>query len=170
MLLHRLLVDGLGADSLDIDFEKRVPEVHGRIDALLGRTVFELKSNLERERRDAEEALPRYLSDRETQTGERYVGIATDGAEFIAYFLKDGSITKVGTYRTKPEEPRDLLVYLQGAVVVGEDLPPDPNTIEREFGRNSLAARRALDDLEELWNRVGQSPGARLIWKGLCQV
>ena len=34
-LLHRLLVDGLGADSRDIDFEKPVPEVHGRIDALL---------------------------------------------------------------------------------------------------------------------------------------
>ena len=170
VLLHRLLVDGLGADSLDIDFEKRVPEVHGRIDALLGRTVFEFKSNLGRERKDAEEGLTRYLSDRERQTGERYVGIATDGAEFIAYFLKDGSIAEVGTYRTKPEEPRDLLLHLQGTVAIGDDLPPDPDTIKREFGRESLAAKRALDDLEELWNGVGQTPGARLkreLWNTL---
>ncbi len=52
-LLHRLLVGGLDAKSRDIDFEKHAPEVHGRIDALLGRTVFELKSDLRRERMDA---------------------------------------------------------------------------------------------------------------------
>ena len=81
-LLHRMLVDDLGADSRDIDFEKPAPEVHGRIDALLGRTVFELKSDLRRERSDAEEGLKRYLTAREEQTGEKYVGIATDGARF----------------------------------------------------------------------------------------
>ena len=48
-LTHRLLVDDLGADSRDIDFEKSVPEARGRIDALLGRTVFEFKSDLRRE-------------------------------------------------------------------------------------------------------------------------
>lgn len=59
-LLHRLLVDDLGANSRDIDFEKPAPEVRGRIDALLGRTVFELKSDLRRERNDTEEGLNRY--------------------------------------------------------------------------------------------------------------
>ena len=44
-LLHQLLVDGLGVNSRDIDFEKSAPEVHGRIDALLGRAVFELNSS-----------------------------------------------------------------------------------------------------------------------------
>ena len=90
VLLHRLLVGGLGANSQDIDFERPVPEVRGRIDALLGRTVFELKSDLRRERKDAEKGLTRYLSEREGQTGEKYVGIATDGADFIAFFLKNG--------------------------------------------------------------------------------
>ena len=69
VLLHRLLVGGLGANSQDIDFERPVPEVRGRIDALLGRTVFELKSDLRRERKDAEKGLTRYLSEREGQTG-----------------------------------------------------------------------------------------------------
>ena len=169
-LLHRLLVDGLGADSRDIDFEKPVPEVHGRIDALLGRTVFELKSDLNRERRDAEEGLTRYLTEREGQTGERYVGIATDGADFIAFFLKNGYAIEADACRTDPSAPQKLLAWLQGAVAVGDSLLPDPNTITREFGRNSLAARRALDDLGRLWTTLGATPEARLkqeLWENL---
>ena len=170
VLLHRLLVDGLGADSRDIDFEKPVPEVHGRIDALLGRTVFELKSDLNRERRDAEEGLTRYLTEREGQTGERYVGIATDGADFIVYFLKNGHVVEVDACRTDPSAPHDLSAWLQGAVAVGDSLLPDPDTITREFGRSSLAARRALDDLGRLWTALGATPEARLkreLWENL---
>ena len=84
-LLHRLIVDGLGAESRDIDFERRVPKVHGRIDALLGRTVLEFKSDLRREHGTAEEELTRYLTDRQRATGQDYVGLATDGADFVAY-------------------------------------------------------------------------------------
>lgn len=170
VLLHRLLVDGLGADSRDIDFEKPAPEVHGRIDALLGRTVFELKSDLSRERRDAEEGLARYLTEREGQTGERYVGIATDGADFIAYFLKNRHVVEVDACRTNPSAPHELLAWLQGAVAVGDSLLPDPETITREFGRDSLAARRALDGLGRLWSALGATPEARLkreLWENL---
>ncbi len=161
-LLHRLLVGGLGADSRDIDFEKPAPEVRGRIDALLGRTVFELKSDLRRERRDAEEGLTRYLTERESRTGERYVGIAADGAEFVAFFLRDGRAVEVDACRANAEASRELLIWLRGAVAVGEDLPPDPHTVEREFGRGSLAARRALDGLGDLWDGIGRTPAARL--------
>ena len=41
-------------------------------------------------------------------------------------------------------------------------LSPDPNTITREFGRESLAARHALDELDELWSIIGQTPEALL--------
>ena len=169
-LLHRLLVDGLGVDSREIDFEKPAPEVNGRVDALLGRTVFELKSDLKRERKDAEDGLARYLSEREGQTGEKYVGIATDGAEFTAYFLKNDSAIEAGAYRTDIEAPRDLLAWLQGAVAIGEGLLPDPYTVKREFGRESMAAKLALEGLAELWDRIGQTPGARLkieLWSRL---
>ena len=161
-LIHRLLVGGLDVDSRDIRFEQRVPEVRGRIDALLGRTVVEFKSDLRRERRDAQEGLTRYLSDREAQTGERYVGIATDGAQFIAFFLRAGELVEVGQYRPDTAMPRELLVWLQGAVAVGANLPPEPDIITGEFGRESLAAMRALQDLREVWHRVGGTPQARL--------
>jgi len=162
VLLHRLLVDGLGADSRDIDFEKPAPEVRGRIDALLGRTVFELKSDLRRERRDAEEGLTRYLTEREGQTGDKYVGIATDGADFTAYFLRNDAVVEVAACRADPSSSRDLLVWLQGAVAIGDGLLPDPHTVKGEFGRESVAAGRSLDELGDLWDRIGQTPEARL--------
>ncbi|HAH11194.1 MAG TPA: hypothetical protein DCL48_13935 [Alphaproteobacteria bacterium] len=34
----------------DVGFEKRVPEVQGQVDALIGRTVFEAKRDMARER------------------------------------------------------------------------------------------------------------------------
>ncbi len=172
-LLYRLLVEGLGAESREIDFEKPAPEVRGRIDALLGRTVFELKSDLRRERKDAGEGLARYLSEREGQTGEKYVGIATDGAEFIAFFLRNGHAVEVGGCRTEPEKPRKLLLWLQGAVALGEELLPDPHTISGEFGRESLTARRALDGLGECWAYIGRTPGAKLkreLWDRLLSL
>lgn len=172
-LLYGLLVDGLGADSRDIDFEKPAPEVRGRIDALLGRTVFELKSDLRRERNDAEDGLARYLSEREGQTGEKYVGISTDGADFVAYFLRGDSVVEVGAHRTDPENSWELLAWLRSTVAIGEDLLPDPETIRREFGRESLAARRALDDLGDLWEQVAQTPEARLkreLWNRLLSL
>ena len=172
-LIHRLIVAGLGVDSRDIDFEKPVPEVHGRIDALLGRTVLEFKSNLRRERRDAEEELTRYLTDRQRLTGKQYVGLATDGADFIAYFLKHDKVIEAGRYHTDAQASRELLVWLQSAVAVGEELLPDPHTIMREFGRDSLAARRALDDLGELWDGVKKTPEARLkreLWDRLLSL
>ncbi len=161
-LVHRLLVDDLGADSRDIDFEKPVPEVRGRIDALLGRTVFEFKSNLKRERGDAEEGLTRYLTERESQTGEKYVGIATDGADFIAYFLKGDNVVEVGVHKVDAAKSWELSAWLRSVVVLGDGLSPDPQTIKREFGRESLAARRAIDDLDELWSLIGQTPEALL--------
>ena len=170
VLVHRLLVDGLGADSQDIDFEKSVPEVRGRIDALLGRTVFEFKTDLRREGGDAERGLIRYLTDRESQTGEKYVGIATDGADFIAYFLQNDRVEEVSAYQTEPDSPRELVMWLQSVVATGDSLPPDPHTITREFGRESVAARRALDALGALWQQFGNTSEARLkraLWERL---
>ncbi len=162
VLLYRLLVETLGADSREIDFEKPAPEVRGRIDALLGRTVFELKSDLRRERNDAEHALGRYLSEREDQTGEKYVGVATDGAQFVAFFLKSATLIEVGAYDTDPRDARELIIWLQGVVAVGDELLPNPQRIKSEFGRESLAAQRALADLKGLWSRIGNSPEAKL--------
>ena len=174
-LIYKLLVDGLGASSTEVDFERAVPEVHGRIDALLGRTVFEFKSDLRRETRDAEEELTRYLGQRESETGQRFVGIATDGSTFIPYELRSGSLRSLQKFDPSVETPRDLLGWLSSVVSVSDELDPTPETEVdpiswTELGRASLAWGVARQDLQEAWEELTFEPEVRLkrsIWAEL---
>ncbi|MFL5334912.1 MAG: hypothetical protein ACJ8H8_17400 [Geminicoccaceae bacterium] len=90
-----ILRHGFGAGYAAFSHEVRLPEVHGRADLLFGATVFEFKSDLRREANDVAVRLPDYLAERERQTGRRYLGIATDGATFIAYELRDGALVEL---------------------------------------------------------------------------
>jgi hypothetical protein len=150
-LIHELLVHGLGASSSEIDFERPLPEVRGRVDALLGQTIFEFKRDLRQEHQDAEGELTRYLTDRERKTGLRFVGIATDGAEFRPYELRRGRLARLPSFTLTKDRGEELLAWLDAAVSVRPDLDPTPETVRRELGRESLAYERA--------GRVGGAPG-----------
>jgi hypothetical protein len=161
-LIYELLVYGLGATSTDIYFERHMPEVRGRLDALLGQTVFEFKRDLRRERRDAEEAFSRYLPQREQETGEHFIGIATDGAEFLPYELQNGTLVRLPGFKPSPDDPRGILVWLDSAVSIRPNLSPEPDTVRAELGRDSLAYRRAQARLAVLWREVEERPEAKL--------
>ena len=129
VLVDRLLVDGLRIPSRDIDFEKPVREVRGRIDALLGRSVLEYKGDLRAERAAAEEQLARYLGDRERETGQRYVGLATDGATFTAYERdRDGALKELARHTTSAQDVGALLAWLQTVLAVGDELAFESTT------------------------------------------
>jgi SAM-dependent methyltransferase len=158
VLVHRLLVEGLGAPSTEVQFERPIPEVRGRLDALLGQTVFEFKRDLRAERQEAETQLQRYLSQREAETKLRYVGIAIDGAEFAPYELRAGKLAPLQSYRPAKDNPRELLVWLDTVVNVRPELPADPDTVRAELGRSSVAYERAYARLSELWEAVRDHP------------
>jgi hypothetical protein len=80
---RELLIEEFGAEIGSLDFERRVPEVKGRLDALIGRTVFEAKKNLDLEWSDVVRRMPDYLADREREEGDRFVGIASDGLKWV---------------------------------------------------------------------------------------
>jgi hypothetical protein len=63
----------------------------------VGSTVIEVKRDLRRERvkREAEEQLAGYVEFRMNQTGLRYVGVLTDGTEWICYDLVSGHLRQV---------------------------------------------------------------------------
>lgn len=169
-LMYELLVHGLGASSSEVDFERPLPEVHGRIDALLGQTVFEFKRDLRRERSDAEEELTRYLADRERQTGQQFIGIATDGAEFVPYELRRGRLTRLPGFALAKGDGAELLPWLDAAVSVRPDLEPVPDVVRQELGRESLAYERARAGLDTLWAQVCERPDVRLrrqLWADL---
>ena len=160
--VRQLLIDGLGVPRTDVQLEAHIPEVRGWIDALLGRTVVEFKSDLRRERDDAEAQLTRYIAQREGESGERYVGIAADGAEFVSYELRRGALRELAAYRTNPDDPRGTLVWLSAAVAAGEELAPDSETVVQELGRLSPAWQRSLGDLRDAWASGRGHPEARL--------
>ena len=95
-----------------IDHEVRLPEVRGRADTLFGSVVFEFKRDLRRELGDVQARLPDYLAERERQTSRRFLGIATDGATFIAYELRAGSLVEIGLHEPTRRAPR---LYCNGS-------------------------------------------------------
>ncbi|MFY9734713.1 MAG: hypothetical protein WAL02_06205, partial [Rhodoplanes sp.] len=78
---RQILIEEFNAELDALDFERRVPEVRGRLDALIGRTIFEAKKNLDKEWDDVVRRMPDYLADREREEGEQFVGIASDGSK-----------------------------------------------------------------------------------------
>jgi hypothetical protein len=165
-----LLTEGLGAELRDIAHEQRVVEAKGRIDALLGRTVLEFKSNLAKERADALEELSRYLPERERATGERFIGIATDGADWEAFELRDGAPFSLRRYKTDPKKPQELLAWLDGAVATRAEIPPDALNVIAELGQGSVAFMRAQRGLADAWRQVSTHPTASLqrqLWSQL---
>jgi hypothetical protein len=156
-LLYKLFTDGLEAKSRDIDFEQQLVEISGRIDALLGRTVIEVKSDLRRESYQAQ--LARYLKDKKASTGSEFVGICTDGASFYVHQLSpDGeTLEKLGEFTPKADEPHKLLSWLESVVALHDKLPPDVERIKLELGRDSVLYQRAAPPARAVGAAGGQS-------------
>lgn len=172
-LVYRLLTDGLGAKSQDVTFEHQTFEVRGRIDALLGRTVVEVKSDLRREA--FERQLSQYLSDRKSQTGQDFVGIVSDGATFSVHELAKGgdSLERIGEFKPSVEAPHKLLTWLESVVALQDRLPPEVERIKQELGRESVLYARAMRELRILWEEVGTDPEVtvkRQLWDRLLRV
>ncbi len=172
-LLFKLLTDGLGATSRDITFEQQTFEIRGRIDALLGRTVIEVKSDLRKE--VFETQLAGYLKDRRAVTGSDFVGIITDGATFAVHELSedDSALVELSTFTPDPEMPFKLLSWLESVVALQDKLLPDIPRIRIELGRESVLYQRAMRELRLLWERLAEHPEVllkRQLWDRLLRV
>jgi SAM-dependent methyltransferase len=170
--IGELLRHAFAADYAALDHEVRLPEVRGRADMMFGATVFEFKRDLRRELKDVHARLPEYLAERERRTGRRYLGIATDGALFIAFELKGADLVEIGRAETRPEDPAALLAWLEPALSDRDELVPEPLVFRRELGRESLTFGRARQTLLDLWETLGDDPEVRLkrdLWDGLLR-
>jgi hypothetical protein len=168
---RQVLFEEFGAELSALDFERRVPEVRGRLDALIGRTILEAQSDLAKELADVERKMPEYLSDREREEGEKFVGIASDGRTWIAYELEDDKLIKLNKeIILDPEKPEHFLAWLDGVVALKASLPPDPLTIRIKLG---VAFRRAGAALASLWGRLGRDAAVglkRQLWAQLLKL
>jgi N-6 DNA Methylase len=170
---RQLLIEEFGAELSALDFERRVPVVRGRIDALIGRTVFEAKRDLAKELSDVERKMPDYLADCEREEGQKFVGIASDGRQWIACELDAGKLIKIKEIILDPEKPELFLAWLDGVVALKASLPPDPLTIQAELGQDSVAFRRCSAGLSRLWTKLASSPQVALkrqLWAQLLKL
>lgn len=167
-----LLVEEFGVAFGDVKFEQRI-EIRSRTDALIGRTVFEAKRNLDAERADVLRKMPDYLANREAETGEKFVGVASDGLIWTLYALEDEKLVELKTFRCDPEQPGAFLSFLDGALALKASLPPDPATIREELGRQSVAYRAADQALRALWRKLSGDPAIALkrqLWAELLKL
>jgi hypothetical protein len=170
---RELLIEEFGVDREDLEFERRVPEIKGRLDALIGRTIFEAKSNLDKEWGDVVRRMPDYLSDRERAEQEQFVGIASDGSKWVIFERKGGDLVKIKETTLDPGKPEIFLAWLDGAVALKSSLSPEPLIIRAELGQESVAFRRAMAALRGLWQELKTDPAVALkrqLWESLLKL
>lgn len=170
---RQLLVEEFGVELGALDFERRVPEVRGRLDALIGRTVFEAKRDLDKEWGDVVRRMPDYLADREREENEQFIGIASDGLKWVVFERSGGQLVKLKDTTLDPDEPEPFLAWLDGAVALKSSLPPDPITVRIELGQESVAFRRANEGLRALWDKLKGDPAIALkrqLWAQLLKL
>ena len=173
-LVTELLREGFGAAFSELEHERYLVDNSGRIDVAWGATVIELKSDLRREERDVIARMPDYLADasRRSAPGRTTVGLATDGATWLAYALDRGTLAPIGRYDIEVEHPERMLSWLEPLLAPVPEVMPTPVAVALAFGRHSLAFGRAHAELRQLWAEVGSHPEVRLkrdLWDGLLR-
>jgi hypothetical protein len=159
-----LLRSGFGAPYEEIGQEVYLLDGSGRIDTMWGATVIELKSDLRRELDDVLTRLPVYLADAASRSPSPrpVTGLATDGATFIAYALRDGALHELAHYTTDPEQPNELMAWLEPLLSDRPDILPEPRAVVQAFGRASLTFGQARMALDALWAVLRDDPEVRL--------
>lgn len=116
-----LLGSGLNlADhDLDVQLETQVGD-RRRIDVEVGFTVIEVKKDLRNPSlvEEAQKQLAGYVNARASQTGQRYIGVLTDGADWRAYQLLGGAFKEVTRHEVSASRPDSLglLYWLEGVL------------------------------------------------------
>lgn len=174
VLVSELLRDGFGAEFDELEHERYLVDNSGRVDVAWGATVLEFKSDLRRESGDVLARMPDYLADasRRGAAGRVPVGVATDGATFLAYTLAEGHLLEIGRYEVEVEHPERLLSWLEPLLSPVPEVMPTPIAVALAFGRYSLAFGRAQAELRRLWAELGDHPEVRLkrdLWDGLLR-
>ncbi len=172
--ITELLRSGFDAPYSDFQHELYLLDGSGRIDTMWGATVIELKSDLRREFGDVLARMPAYLADatERSRSPRPVTGLATDGATFIAYALRDGMLAELARYNTDADRPDELMAWLELLVTGRPDLMPEPRAIVQAFGRASLTFGRARMQLDALWEALRHDPEVRLkrdLWDGLLR-
>jgi len=145
-----------------------------RIDVEVGSTVIEVKRDLRRGRvlEEAVEQLGGYVATRTAETGRRYVGVLTDGAEWRCYDLVGRSLQQVSRLEVSAdaEGVSGLVFWLEGVLATATNVTPNAREIEARLGARSSAYALDRATVASLYERNRDLPTVRLkrdLWSRL---
>lgn len=173
-----LLLDpdlGLAGDDLEVQLEAPVGQGR-RIDVEVGATVIEVKKALSSPSviEAALHQLTGYVTDRAASTGQRYVGILTDGRVWIAYQEVDGDLTEATRHTASagPAGAEPLLQWLEGVLATRKAIKPTPNEIADRLGADSSSHALDFATLKALYSAHSDLPTVVLkrdLWANLLR-
>ncbi|CAM4072488.1 N-6 DNA methylase [Nocardiopsis rhodophaea] len=175
--VRQLLLTGglnLADHDLDVDLEAPVGD-RRRIDVEVGYTVIEVKKDLSKNSvlTDAVAQLQGYVVTRSQQTGQRYVGVLTDGADWRAYELRGEQLVEATRFTLRPRtDPPDLLMWLEGVLATRHGIVPTPNEISLRLGASSASHQLDRSALASLYEQFKDEPTVQMkrqLWARLLR-
>lgn len=159
--------------DLDVNLEAQVGD-RRRIDVEAGSTVVEVKRDLRKGRVkvDALDQLAGYVAKRIKDTGRRYVGVLTDGVEWICYHLVGEELKEVSdiTVGGAKADLNKLVFWLEGVLATAKGIRPTSEEIAARLGASSSAYvldRATLNALFEVNKKRPTVSLKRMLWSRL---
>lgn len=167
----------LGADlGLDeVHLETQVGDGR-RIDVEVGFAIVEVKKDLRAPSAvlAAVEQLRGYVATREAQSGQRYLGVLTDGCIWLAYQLQDGALVASTSLSLAPARPdvMGLRYWLEGVFATATAVAPTPGQIVARLGAGSASYAIDRASLGALYAAHAHEPTVALkreLWASLLR-
>lgn len=152
--------------SSDYEVEEPVGhlQVRGRIDTVIGDSLFEFKRDLRRELLDAEAQLKKYLESFHQQNAlRRCVGVATDGIKFRVYQPDFSAGPTPDLYLIEEQDlarlsGEDAVLWLDRYLFRRTPKVPDERDVSERFGARSPTHALTLSALKQWWADVKGDP------------
>lgn len=172
----RILLLDSELDLDDVHLETQVGAKHRRIDVEVGCTVIEVKKTLASAAAIAAgtKQLADYVISRQEAMGQRYVGILTDGALWLAFHEVDGALSEATRHKATTGEAgaRELLTWLEGVLATKRAVRPTPDEIHDRLGADSSSHDLDFATLKALYDEHKNEPTVTLkreLWASLLR-
>ena len=154
--------------GIESELKSKVLGLRGSVDLLFTNVVFEVKTDLEREREDGKTQLRKYFQALiEKSPAVQSVGLLTDVASFEAYapVFKDGrvvTVRKVGNLDISRSSPDECVLWLDSYIFSSPTIRPTAADLRTRFGPSGPSYSLSLDSLMTLWQEAEKEDENRL--------